>query len=68
MFRWKRPRAFLKKSKNRGLKILTYSKTNRRADIFYLSQKKNKTGYAMNIKIKGITKINTIIILILLKL
>ncbi len=47
---------FLKKSKNRGLKILTYSKTNRRADIFYLSQKKNKTGYAMNIKIKGITK------------
>ena len=33
---------FLKKSKNRGLKIIKYSKSNINADIIFLGKKKDK--------------------------
>ena len=47
---------FKKKSKERGLKILTYSKNNQRADIVFLNKKKYKKKYLINLKIKGVKK------------
>ncbi len=47
---------FLKISKNRGLKILTFSKVNNKADVVFLSLRKYKKNFIINIKIKGIIK------------
>ena len=47
---------FLKISKNRGLKILTFSKVNNKADIVFLGLRKYKKNFIINIKIKGIIK------------
>ena len=44
---------FLRKSKNRGLKIMKYSKSNINADIIFLGKKKRKKGYLIKFKIKG---------------
>ena len=49
-------RYFLKKSKNRGLKVLTFSKNNQKADVLFLSKKKYKNNYLIDIKIKKIKK------------
>ena len=43
---------FLRKSKNRSLKIIKYSKSNINADIIFLGKKKEK-GYLIKLKIKG---------------
>ena len=47
---------FLKISKNRGLKILTFSKVNNRADIFLLGLRKHKKNFIINVRIKGIIR------------
>ncbi len=44
---------FIKKAKIKKLKIITYSKNNRNADIFLIGHKRNKNKYLMNIKIKN---------------
>ena len=46
----------LKKSKNRSLKIIKYSKSNINADILFLEKKKWKKGYLIKLKIKGVKK------------
>ena len=47
---------FLKKTIKNGLKKITFSKRNHRADIIFLSQKKNRNSYLFKIKINGIIK------------
>ncbi len=47
---------FLKKTIKKGLKSFTFSKKNHRADVIFLSQKRNKNTYLFKIKIKGIIK------------
>ncbi len=47
---------FLKKTVNKGLKKLTFSRRNHQADIILLDQKKNKKSILFKIKIKGIVK------------
>ena len=47
---------FLKKTINCGLKKFTFSRGNHKADVVFLSQKKNKDIYLFKIKIKGIVK------------
>ena len=44
---------FLSRAKNKKLKIITYSKNKRNADIYFLSQKKLKNNYLLNFNIKG---------------
>ena len=47
---------FLKKSNKRKLKVLTFSKSNLNADIVFLSKKKFKKNYLINIKINQTKK------------
>ena len=47
---------FSEKTVNCGLKKLTFSKSNHRADVVFLSQKKIKNNYLFKFKIKGIIK------------
>ena len=47
---------FSKKSKNRNLKIIKYSKSNINADILFLEKKKWRKGYLIKLKIKGVKK------------
>jgi len=47
---------FMKLSKNQGLKIITFSKVNKKADIIFQSQRKFKKNFIINVKIKGIIK------------
>ena len=47
---------FIEKSKNRGLKVLTYSKKNYSADIVFLNKSKHKNHYLFKIKIKSVVK------------
>ena len=51
---------FIKKAKKRKLKIITFSKKNKKADIIFLKQKKNKKNYSIYFKIKN--KIKSFII------
>ena len=48
---------FLKKSENRNLKIISFSKYNKNADILYLNKKKIKNRYLLYFKINGVKKI-----------
>ena len=47
---------FIKKSKNYRLKILTFSKSNHKADVVFLRQRKYKKHILLTIKIKKDTK------------
>ena len=47
---------FLKRSKKRGLKVITFSKSNHKADILFLNIRKYKKNYINNIKNKKIKK------------
>ena len=47
---------FLKKTTKNGLKSITFSTKKTKADVSFLSQKKNKNNYLLKIRIKGITK------------
>ncbi len=47
---------FIKKSKNRGLNTVTFSKINKKADIVFLKRRKHKKDYIIDIKIKETTK------------
>ena len=47
---------FLKKTIKNRLKKFTFSKSNHKADIVFLGQKKNNNAFLFKIKIKGIVK------------
>ncbi len=47
---------FLKKAKNRYLKVITFSHKDKKANVIYLDQKKNKKNYLMRFKINNIIK------------
>ena len=47
---------FKKKSKSRGLKILTFSKNNQNADVVFLNKKKIKQNFIISVKIRKIIK------------
>ncbi len=51
---------FLKKAKKRNLKIITFSKINKNADVVFLNQKKDKKQYIVSFKI--INKIKSFLI------
>ena len=44
---------FLNKAKNRKLKIITFSKKSKNANVVFLNQKKNKKKYLINLKINN---------------
>ena len=44
---------FLKKAKKRNLKIISFSKKNKKANVVFLNQKKNKKKYLIKIKINN---------------
>ena len=45
---------FYKKSKKRGLEILTFSKKKSTADVTFINQVKYKNNYLFKLKLKGI--------------
>ena len=47
---------FLKRSENRNLKIISFSKYNKNAEILYLNKKKIKNKYLLYFKINGVKK------------
>ena len=48
---------FYKKSKKRGLKVLTFSKKKSTADVTFINQVKYKNNYLFKLKLKGILKL-----------
>ncbi len=47
---------FFKRAKERKLSVISFSKTDKNANIVFLNQKKNKKNYLMNFKINDETK------------
>ena len=44
---------FLKRAKSKNLKVMSFSKINKRADISFLNQKRNKKNYLLDFMIKN---------------